>query len=266
MRVPKKRDFYNPASSSTDVFMTTNVTPHHTSSGRRISKRKTFDPSTASSTTFTDELKNESVKNIQHTRSMIEMIKRQKVTHVDTTGDCYTKDNVRSECTDKHVCNRYIEEFALGLKNATCLVLDGKKARTTKRLLKTGVSDVIIPNNSKAVIPLRKFAKKHDNVTVIDGSLYDVVASTKQQFDIIYMDTCGVYKTGASDDLRNTIGMCFYRNLLKRNGLFGVTVTKRTNGTYKHAAARCRNRVEFVSGLECVFTHEYGNMVTMFFK
>jgi hypothetical protein len=180
--------------------------------------------------------------------------------------ESYRKDHARAECANKKLTNGFLAKHAES--GFECLVLDGARARTSKRLLKRGVASILIPNNSTAVIPLRKFAdsKAEGKVRVVAEELHEVLKTTKKRFDILYLDTCGFFTTGGDSDLKSSIALCSYRNLLKEGGIFGVTITSRTNGQIVNAKQLCRDWIEEKTGLSEVFTHTYGQMTTMFFK
>jgi hypothetical protein len=178
--------------------------------------------------------------------------------------DTYTKDVQRRECEDKKLTNGFLERVVKAGDN--CLVLDGSKARTSKHLLRGGAGSVLIPNYSSAFVALSKFSDRHDNVCVVPKSLHDVVVTSPETFDVIYMDTCGFFTCNSDTDLKSSIERVFYRNMLNRGGVFGVTITSRTDGTVVDAKTLCDKWITTHSGLVNVFTHTYGQMTTMFYK
>lgn len=169
-----------------------------------------------------------------------------------------------AECDNKKLANKFLAKHAK--KDSTCLVLDGKRARTTKYLLKARVGSVSIPNNSPAYDSIKHFSEDKSNVEIENCALHSFIKSTRDRYDIIYMDTCGMFTTTNKHDLKESIKKCFYRNLLKDGGIFGVTLTSRTNGSIVNAVQHCDDWIVEQSGLIKVFTHTYGQMTTMFYK
>ena len=179
--------------------------------------------------------------------------------------DTYTKDvHAGAECGDKKLTNGFLERVVRA--GDKCLILDGSKARTSKHLLRGGAGSILIPNYSSAFVALSKFAARHDNVCVVPQSLHDVVVTSPETFDVIYMDTCGFFTCKSDTDLKSSIERVFYRHMLNEGGVFGVTITSRTDGTVVDAKALCDKWITTHSGLTNVFTHTYGQMTTMFYK
>jgi hypothetical protein len=229
---------------------------------RRKPRARTFlDTSVPNNTTFVKQMASENV-NISYYQAPA--LASTNTTVPGYVTDTYTKDRCVAECIDKKITNGFLAKHAN--PGDVCMVLDGERARTTKYLLKVGVSSVTIPNNSSSYVKLSKYAIKKNNVTVKNDSLHNVIKSTVERFDVIYMDTCGMFTTSDKYDLKESIRKCFHRNLLKDGGIFGVTITSRTNGTIVNAKQVCNDWIVETSGLRNVFTHTYGAMTTMFFK
>jgi len=248
-------DYLNPGSKTSGKIK------HKRREERRKRKpRVFFIPSEPTKKTYIGELEQESVK--------ILSVKFIRARNQPSANDPYTKDLLRAECINKKITNAFLATQAK--RGSSCLILDGSKARTTKRLLSVDVGSVLIPNNNLSTYTkLAKFAnceRSAGKVSVVNKSLNEVVMSTRRRYDIIYMDTCGMFTTGTSIDLRSTIYACFHRNLLKEGGVFGLTITSRTNGTIVDAKYHCDEWVTKQSGLTNVFTHAYGSMITMFYK
>jgi hypothetical protein len=232
---------------------------------RKRKPRVFFTPSEPTKKTYISELEQESAKIRSDCVKYTDLVRAR---NQPSTNDPYTKDSLRAECFDKKITNAFLANQAK--RGSSCLILDGSKARTTKRLLSVGVGSVLIPNNNYSTFTkLAEFAnceRSAGKVSVVNDSLNDVVTSTRRRYDIIYMDTCGMFTTGSSIDLRSTIYACFYRKLLKEGGVFGLTITSRTNGTIVDAKNHCDQWVTKQSGLTNIFTHVYGPMITMFYK
>lgn len=228
---------------------------------RRIRRKRVFlVPSVHTKATFTSLLAKES-KNIINNSVWI----RKHVTKPIHLRDLYTKDSGKT-CPNKNSTNMFLCEHVYD--NDTCLVLDGPKARTSKCILKTTSGCTIdVPNNSDSIKALRKFSKQHSEVTPHAMSLNEFVNTTRKRYNVMYLDTCGFYITGQDSDLKATIEHCFYRNLLIEGGIFGVTVTKRTNGTNHDVETNCTQWViEQNPSLRCVKRFSYGSMITLFFQ
>lgn len=228
----------------------------------RSRRQRTFlKPDTSTKQVFTTELANESSRLVRH---YLESQRVAKVARRSPGGDRYKKDDVVTECGDKKLANKFLAKHAK--KDNTCLVLDGKRARTTKYLLKAGVGSIAIPNNSSAYDSIKKFSDGKSNVETENCSLHSFIKNTRDRYDIIYMDTCGMFTTTDKYDLKASIKKCFYRNLLKDGGIFGVTITSRTNGSITNSVQHCDDWIVEQSGLIKVFSHTYGHMTTMFYK
>jgi hypothetical protein len=181
-------------------------------------------------------------------------------------GDSYRKDDTRAVCPIKREINTYV---ALNVApSSNCLVLDGGKARTTKCILKHATdAKVTIPNHSPGtVIKLQRFAAKHDTVEVVHTSLYEHLLSTDDVYDVVYMDTCGFFTMHTEGDLKSAIEVCLDSGTFAPNGLFGVTMTLRTDGSVRHADKHCAWWIMSHSGMYLVKEFRYGSMVTMFFR
>ena len=226
---------------------------------RSLKKRSFLRPYTSTKASFLEDLSREGTNVVRFFVKNI--VQRQNKSKGD---DRYKKDDILPECQNKMLANKFFSRHAK--KGNTCLVLDGKKVRTTKHLLKAGVASIHIPNNSPAFTHIQKYSKDKANVEAFNCSLYEFIKSTKDRYDVIYMDTCGMFKSTAKDSLKRTIKKCFYRNLLKDGGIFGVTITSRTNGQIRDAVRYCDDWVVKQSGLTKVFVHKYGCMTTMIYR
>lgn len=262
VRSRKSRTFLNPAVSTKTTFVNEmlNKSRRNRATSMRLHKRRTFlNPAAPTNTKFRCEMERESKRFVESSVKWVDI----KPTKPNNDTDSYTKDFVRSECADKRITNVFLSRYAK--KGGRCLVLDGRRTRTTKRLLAAGVGSVVIPNNSPAIDFIKKYAEDKPNVEAMECSLHDVIKTTRERYDIIYMDTCGMFTTTAKYDLKESIRKCFHRNLLKDGGIFGVTITRRTNGAIVDARKVCDEWIKENSGLMNVFTHSYGSMTTMFY-
>ena len=197
--------------------------------------------------------------------NFLNSLKIKKVKSVPGLPDeTYAKDNTRAECENKRTVNKYLAtQVKVG---GNCLVLDGAKARTSKRLIKAGASRVIVPNFSSAFAALKQIEKLQPRIQPHAVTLNHMVKTTTETFDIIYMDMCGFFTTGAKDDLKATIKLCFDRKLLNKGGVFGVTVCSRTRGGLVGAWGKCADWVHEHSGLNICWETSYGQFKTMFFS
>jgi hypothetical protein len=270
-RVGRQRVMLNPSSHTKAIFLSDlkneskRITMSSINVNNRIRyKRIMLNPSSHNKAIFLNDLKNESKRIIMSTTNHMKIIRKKSIIKND---DTYTKDNTTmGECTDKKITNGVLQSFAE--PHHSCLVLDGKKARSSQYLLKKNVKHVTIVNNNPVTISfLKRFQKRNkDKIDVIDADLHDLVTTTRDRFDVIYMDTCGFFTTESDKDLKASIQLCFYRNLLKEGGVFAVTISSRTNGLTINAHENCKQWIIKQSGLKLVFTHKYGSMITMFYK
>lgn len=222
-----------------------------------------FNPSDPVKTTYYSLEKK--TKRKRSTKSWVKVCNKKKLVIEGLKFESYLKDEKRKSCPLKEKVNKYIASVVK--KNDSCLVLDGPKARTTKELSKKHVGYVAIPNNTTSVVELEKFAKKKKHVDTFRMSLHDLVKTTRKRYDVIYMDTCGFFTTGKEDDLKSTIDLCFYRNLLKEGGIFGVTVSSRTKGDIKDAFQKCEEWVTTQNpDMKLCWEIKYGHFRTMFFR
>lgn len=261
-----KRNFLNPASSTKETFMDKckNITRTTRHPPRSRTTRTFLQPWVSTKTSFVSELDKESSTIVKHSIWTTTTFPSH-TTSLKKSDDTYVKDDKVVECENKKVTNKFIAKHVK--RGSVCLVLDGKRVRTTRRLLKVGVAHVHIPNhNQQSYEAIKNYSNDKSNVTTEHTTLHTCIKSTKDRYDLIYMDTCGMFTTNAKYDLKETIRKCFYRNLLKEGGIFGVTITSRTNGTITDAKQHCDEWIVEQSGLMNVFTHSYGNMTTMFYK
>lgn len=230
---------------------------------RTRTKPNFFNPSDPVKTTYySKERSNRKCRVKRSTKSWVKVRNKNKE---GLKFESYFKDEKRKSCPLKEKVNKYIASVVK--KNDSCLVLDGPKARTTKAISKKHVGYVAIPNNTTSVVKLEKYAKKKKHVDTFRMSLHDLVKTTKKRYDVIYMDTCGFFTTGKEDDLKSTIDLCFYRNLLKEGGIFGVTVSSRTKGDIKDAFQKCEEWVTAQnSDMKLCWEIKYGQFRTMFFR
>lgn len=257
-RVSKKRLFFNPSSSTKDTFMKDELIHNKTIARvkRRRITRKFYNPSCSVKSIFLDEILSENSRQFIVPK------------HVEKNiGDVYKKDNMRKECSIKKQINQFVASHVKS--GDKCIVLDAKKVRTTKHILKAvpDVKKIVIPNNSQAFYDIERFAKNKDNVFTKHVSLFEHVSKSTEKYDVIYMDTCGQFTTGKDNDLKSTIDICLKKKMLNKNGLLGITITKRSSIGLKNVDWDC---FEFVidhhEHMDYQTCFSYGSMVTLFFK
>lgn len=171
----------------------------------------------------------------------------------------YVKDNSGTACPAKVEINRMLSRY-ITKRGSKCLVLDGKKALTSRVLLKNPNVHVIdVPNYSSAYESL-KLVK---GINPYPVSLYDFVTFTKIKYNAMYLDTCGWFSTKNDDrDLKASIRVILRRRLLKIDGVIGLTVSKRSDSTQWSQAHDFMISNDF----QMMYKTEYGQMCTMFFK
>jgi hypothetical protein len=239
---------------------------------RQRTTRDFFDPCVRASTTYVDKMMEESKKVVMNIDIVprLDIIKLPKSDAFETLirKESYNKDDTgEMYCGIKKLINTFISSHAK--KHHKCLVLDAAKARTTKELLKVGVSRVDIPNDSETYHDLVKFSKRAGNdgiVKVHPMSLNKFLEVSNNTFDIVYMDTCGTYENSPGRDVKTCLEALSNGNAsLSDDPLLGVTITFRCPQG-KKSWKSCEEHIRNAFGLQKCWEIQYGMMKTMFFN